>query len=80
MTDIPERLIELELAAEVERARLAGLCGEEYEDQRGRYCAGCEVLRVAIAEYAAATGQDVRVVERAVRQAARQAQEDPAVE
>lgn len=35
--EIPENLIEFERAAEMERACLAGLTGEEYDEQRQRW-------------------------------------------
>ncbi|GAB1336564.1 hypothetical protein ACE1SV_31540 [Streptomyces sp. E-15] len=80
MTDIPDELIRLEHTAEKERARLAGLTGTAYDEQRRRFCAASDAIRAAITARATATGTDPREVEQAVRQAVRQAQEDPAVE
>ncbi|MFJ4580840.1 hypothetical protein [Streptomyces echinatus] len=80
MTDIPDELIRLERIAEEERARLAGLTGDAYEEQRRRFCTASDAVRAAITAHAEATGADPREVERAVRQAVRQTQEDPAVE
>ncbi|MEU3522861.1 hypothetical protein AB0E62_03175 [Streptomyces sp. NPDC038707] len=80
MTDIPDELIRLERTAEEERARLAGLTGEAYDEQRRRFCAASDAVHEAIATRAEATGADRREVEQAVRRAVRQSQEDPAVE
>ncbi|GHH09983.1 hypothetical protein [Streptomyces rubradiris] len=80
MTDIPDELIRLERTAEVERARLAGLTGEAYDEQRRRFCAASDAVHEAITARAEATGTDPHEVEQAVRRALRQTQEDPAVE
>ncbi|MEU6669447.1 hypothetical protein [Streptomyces sp. NPDC046727] len=80
MTDIPDELIRLERSAEEERARLAGLTGDAYEEQRSRFCAASEAVRAAVTAHAEAAGADPHEVEQAVRRAVRQTQEDPAVE
>ncbi|MGW0998986.1 hypothetical protein [Streptomyces sp. NPDC002520] len=80
MADIPDSLIALERFAELERAKLAGLTGAEYEAQRGRWCAAYEAVQVAITAQAEATGEDRDEVHRALKDAMRYAQEDPTVE
>ncbi|WP_225824158.1 hypothetical protein [Streptomyces naphthomycinicus] len=80
MTDIPDELLKLERSTEEERARLAGLTGDEYEEQQRRWCAVAEALHAAITAHAEATGADPHELEGAVRLAVRQGQEDPAVE
>ncbi|WP_330455750.1 hypothetical protein OIB37_02030 [Streptomyces sp. NBC_00820] len=80
MTDIPDNLIALERSADIERARLAGLAGAEYDAQRNRWCTAYEAVQAAIASYAAATGENRDTLERAVKAAVMHAQEDPAVE
>ncbi|MGW1894751.1 hypothetical protein ACWCP6_31595 [Streptomyces sp. NPDC002004] len=79
---IPDELIMLEHSSEVERAKLAGLRGEELELQRRVWRAADEAFRVALAEYAALrdVGMSCEEAERMVRHAARCADEDPAVE
>ncbi|MFD7611649.1 hypothetical protein [Streptomyces sp. NPDC059828] len=82
MAAIPRELIRLERSSEVERARLAGLKGEEFEAQRQTWRTADEAFHAAVTEYAAR--KDVTMsreaVEREVRNAARRADEDPAVE
>ncbi|MFJ6542637.1 hypothetical protein ACIQMP_18610 [Streptomyces sp. NPDC091385] len=80
MADIPDSLIALERSAEIERARLAGLAGAEYDAQRQRWRAVYDAVQDAIASYATATGEDRERLEEAVRAAVRCSQEDPAVE
>jgi hypothetical protein len=65
VTDI-ERLIPLERAAETERAKLAGLVGDEYESQWKAWRAASETVQAAITEHAAESGEN------------RHAEEDPA--
>ncbi|MGZ3113569.1 hypothetical protein [Streptomyces sp. H62] len=76
--DIPEDLIVLERATEEQRARLAGLDGEEFDAQHRAWRAAAQAAQAAIADHAAVSGQSVEGVERAVRRAVRQAEEDPA--
>jgi hypothetical protein len=78
--DIPDKLIALERSAEIERAKLAGLTGAEYDAQRSRWCEAYEAVQAAITSQAAATGEDRDSLEQAVKAAVRRAQEDPAVE
>ncbi|MER5917613.1 hypothetical protein ABT124_46715 [Streptomyces sp. NPDC001982] len=80
MADIPDELIILERSAEEERAKLAGLKGEDYEAQSGRWCAASEKVQLAIAKHAAAAGVNRYELEQAVKAAVRHAQEDPAAE
>ncbi|MER5857214.1 hypothetical protein ACFV2Z_29470 [Streptomyces sp. NPDC059688] len=80
MADIPDELIALECTAEAARARLAGLTGDEYEAQVRRWRAAQDAVQAAIGAHAEATGAGRTDVERAVQQAVRCAQEDPAVE
>ncbi|MFI1760749.1 hypothetical protein ACH41H_01545 [Streptomyces sp. NPDC020800] len=78
MADVPENLVELERVAEQERARLAGLTGEEYEAQRRRWRTASEAVRAAIDSHAAETGIGRCELEQSVKQAVRYTEEDPA--
>jgi hypothetical protein len=60
VTDVPENLIELECAAELERARLAGLSGEEYDAQWRRWRAAPEAAQAAITAQAEESGGNLR--------------------
>jgi broad specificity phosphatase PhoE len=80
VADIPDSLIALERFAELERAKLAGLTGAEYDAQRGRWCAAYEAVQAAITAHADATGEDRDEVQQALKEAMRHAQEDPTVE
>ncbi|MGW2748726.1 hypothetical protein [Streptomyces sp. NPDC001450] len=82
VADIPEELIKLERSAEEERARLAGLDGEDFEAQRRRWRAAAEAFRAAVTDYAGRENADLSQyeVEREVKRAVRHSQEDPAVE
>lgn len=80
MADIPDELIKLERSAEEERAHLAGLTGDAYDEQWRRWRAASEAVQAAITAHAAATGAGRHEVEQAVKQAVRHSQEDPAVE
>ncbi|GAA3290374.1 hypothetical protein [Streptomyces cinereospinus] len=80
MAKVPDELIKLERSAEQERAKLAGLAGEEYDAQWRRCREAFEAVQAAVTAHAEATGTDRRDVERAVQQAVRHGQEDPAVE
>jgi uncharacterized protein YukE len=77
VTDI-ERLIPLERAAETERAKLAGLIGDEYEEQWRAWRAASEAVQAAITAHATETGENRYEVEQAVKAAVRHAEEDPA--
>ncbi|MFE3657527.1 hypothetical protein [Streptomyces sp. NPDC059165] len=82
MAGIPDELIRLERAAEVERAKLAGLKEEEFEAQRQVWRVADDAFHTAVAQYAAR--RDVAMsredIEREVRNATRRADGDPAVE
>ncbi|MFJ9821330.1 hypothetical protein ACIRU3_39950 [Streptomyces sp. NPDC101151] len=78
MADIPEFLIELERAAETERARLAGLAAEEYDEQWRRWRTASETVQAAITAHAEETGGSRYELEQAVKRAVRHTEEDPA--
>lgn len=77
MADIPDELIKLEHSVEEERAKCAGLAGEEYEAQCRRWREAAMAAQAAITKYAQATEQDHYEVEQAVKKAVRRAEEDP---
>ncbi|MEU3507645.1 hypothetical protein ABZ733_06915 [Streptomyces longwoodensis] len=76
--DIPDDLIALERAAEEQRARLAGLEGEEYDAQRRAWREAATTAQAAITDHAAAVGAPRYDVEMAVKRAVRHAEQDPA--
>ncbi|MEU1404983.1 hypothetical protein ABZ471_21925 [Streptomyces sp. NPDC005728] len=78
MADIPASLIELERAAELERARLAGLTGAEYEAQWRRWREASEAVQAAITAHAEEAGLSRYELEQAVKESVRRAEEDPA--
>ncbi|MFB7330957.1 hypothetical protein [Streptomyces adustus] len=82
MADVPDDLIRLECAAETQRAKLAGLSGDEYEAQWRVWRTAAEEFQAAATAYA--NRDDVTMsryeVEQAAKKAVRHAQEDPAVE
>ncbi|MER5918325.1 hypothetical protein ABT124_50965 [Streptomyces sp. NPDC001982] len=80
MADIPDELITLERSSEVERAKLAGLGGEECEAQRARWRTAAGAFQAAVTEYAARedVGMSRYEVEQAVKKAVRHGEEDPA--
>lgn len=78
MADIPDELIKLEHSVEEERAKCAGLAGEEYEAQCRRWREASKAAQAAITKYAQTAGQDHYEVEQAVKKAVRRAEEDPA--
>ncbi|MEU9476107.1 hypothetical protein [Streptomyces sp. NPDC048191] len=80
MAQVPDELIKLERIAEEERAKLAGLAGEEYAAQLGRWRAASEAVQAALSSHAATTGADQHELEQAVKSAVQHSQEDPAVE
>jgi membrane-bound ClpP family serine protease len=77
VTDI-ERLIPLERATEEARARLAGLIGDEYDEQWRAWFKASEAVQAAITEHATESGRNRYEVEQAVKAAVRHAEEDPA--
>ncbi|MGW2650212.1 hypothetical protein ACWC2T_36255 [Streptomyces sp. NPDC001393] len=80
MGEVPDELIRLERTAEEERAKLAGLTGDEYDAQLRRWREASDAVRAAVIAHAAATGSSPHDVEHAVQKAVRCSQEDPAVE
>ncbi|MFD8388664.1 hypothetical protein ACFV2N_05485 [Streptomyces sp. NPDC059680] len=80
MAEVPDELIKLERTAEEERAKLAGLTGDEYDAQLHRWREASDAVQAAITTHAAATGSSPHEVEQAVQKAVRCSQEDPAVE
>nr|WP_237518189.1 hypothetical protein [Streptomyces sp. SID4982] len=59
---------------------MAGLTGSEYDAQRRRWRTAYDAVCAAIADRSAETGEDRCALERAVQEAMRHTQEDPAVE
>lgn len=80
MADIPDELIKLERSAEEERAKLAGLTGDDYDAQRRRWRKASEAAQAAITKHAEDSEANLYEVEEAVKKAVRQSQEDPIVE
>ncbi|MGX1907683.1 hypothetical protein ACWIID_02285 [Streptomyces phaeochromogenes] len=78
MADISDDLIKLERSAEEERAKCAGLAGEEYEEQWRSWRRASVEVQAAITEHAKATGQNRYEVEQAAKKSVRNAEEDPA--
>ncbi|MFF8431791.1 hypothetical protein ACF07Y_43055 [Streptomyces sp. NPDC016566] len=78
VTDIPESLIELERTAETERARLAGLSGEDYDAQWRRWREAAEASQAAITAHAEEAEVNRYELEQSVKKAVRHAEEDPA--
>ncbi|MGW0131916.1 hypothetical protein [Streptomyces sp. NPDC003299] len=76
--EIPDDLIALEHAAEEQRAKMAGLDGEEYELQRRAWREAAAAAQAAITDHAAAASLSRYDVEMAVKKAVRHADEDPA--
>lgn len=80
VADDMDRLITLERSSETERAKLAGLAGEEYDAQWERWRGAAEAFQAAVTEYAGR--EDVKQsryeVEQAAKKAVRHASEDPA--
>ncbi|MEU8968123.1 hypothetical protein AB0D11_02410 [Streptomyces monashensis] len=75
--DIPDELVQLERSAEDERAKLAGLVGDEYDAQWRRWREAAMKAQAAVTAHAAAEGIARYEVEMAVKKAVRH-QEDPA--
>ncbi|MFD4631226.1 hypothetical protein ACFVYR_18500 [Streptomyces sp. NPDC058284] len=77
MADITDDLIKLERSAEKERARPAGLDGEEYAAQWRRWGDAAERFQAAVTAHAEATGQPRHLIEMAAKRAVRHADKDP---
>ncbi|MGW7791412.1 hypothetical protein [Streptomyces tricolor] len=78
MADIPDELVRLERSAEAERAKLAGLCGAEYDAQWQAWRRAAEAFQAAVTEQSAREGMSRYELEQAVKRAVRRAEEDPA--
>ncbi|GGV53539.1 hypothetical protein [Streptomyces spectabilis] len=78
MADISDDLIMMERSAEEERAKLAGLDGEEHAAQWRRWYDASVTFQAAVTAYARETGQARHEVEQAVKKAVRHADEDSA--
>jgi uncharacterized protein YukE len=78
MADIPDELVRLERSAEAERAKLAGLCGEEYDAQWQAWRRAAETFQAAVTEQSAREGMSRHDMEQAVKKAVRRTEEDPA--
>ncbi|WEP00688.1 hypothetical protein A6P39_044045 (plasmid) [Streptomyces sp. FXJ1.172] len=70
--------IKLERSAEEERAKLAGLVGQEYNLQWARWLKASEAAQGAVTAHAEASGENRYELEQAVKRAVRHATEDPA--
>lgn len=70
-------LVALERQAEEERARLAGLTGDEYAAQWVTWREASEAAQAAITEHAVAENASRVDVEMAVKRAVRHTDEDP---
>ncbi|MEV7817117.1 hypothetical protein AB0P05_41620 [Streptomyces flaveolus] len=80
MAQVPDELIKLERSAEEERAKLAGLTGDDYDAQWRRWRQAADKVQAAVTAHAEASGASRYELEQAVKKAVRHAQEDPAVE
>ncbi|MGW2491451.1 hypothetical protein ACWCV9_30120 [Streptomyces sp. NPDC001606] len=80
VAEVPDELIRLERLAEEERAKLAGLTGDDYDAQLRRWREASDRVQEAITSYAEATEVGRGQLEQAVRKALQRTQEDPAVE
>lgn len=76
--EIPDQLITLERAAETERAKLAGLTGDEFEMQWQRWLEAAVAVQAAITEHAKAADVNRYELEMAVKKAVRHSDQDPA--
>ncbi|MFB7778146.1 hypothetical protein [Streptomyces bauhiniae] len=75
MADIPGDLIDLERRAEEERANLAGLDGEAYDERWRRWREASAAVHAAVADYVAR--EDVELTRLAVEQAVKKAARHP---
>ncbi|MEU6845633.1 hypothetical protein ABZ930_27545 [Streptomyces sp. NPDC046716] len=69
--ELPEELIELQRAADIEGRKIEHLDGGEREQQRSVWFDAAARVQEAVTEYAAAEGLSRFEVEKALRQAAR---------
>ncbi|MCC5481239.1 hypothetical protein [Streptomyces barringtoniae] len=78
MAEAPDELINLERSAEEERAKLAGLAGDEYDAQWRRWREASQAVQAAITAHAEATEASRYEIEQAVKRAVRHTEKDPA--
>ncbi|WP_320784162.1 hypothetical protein [Streptomyces sp. CRN 30] len=76
--EIPDDLIALERAAEEARARLAGLDGDAFDQQRAVWREAAAKVQAAIVTHAGEKGVSRYELEMAVKRAVRSQEEDPA--
>ncbi|MEU8723506.1 hypothetical protein [Streptomyces antimycoticus] len=69
--DIPDRLIELQTAADAEHAKLRGLDGDEHAAQWKRWRDAAVESQAAVTEHAQETGTPRNQIEAAVKRAVR---------
>ncbi|MEU1800918.1 hypothetical protein [Streptomyces sp. NPDC019937] len=69
--DIPDRLIELQTAADAERAKLTGLADTEHEAQWKRWFEAASASQAAVTEHAREAGLSRAELEAAVKKAVR---------
>ncbi|MFF4479438.1 hypothetical protein ACFY1A_20800 [Streptomyces sp. NPDC001520] len=69
--EIPDRLIELQTAADAERDKLTGLDGQERADQWQRWFEAAATIQAAVTEHAQQTGTPRGQIEAAVKKAVR---------
>ncbi|MFI1795386.1 hypothetical protein ACH40D_44560 [Streptomyces olivaceoviridis] len=77
MPEAPDELIKLERSAEEERAKLAGLAGDEYDAQWRRWREASKEVQAAVTAHAEASGASRYELEQAVKKAVRHAHDDP---
>ncbi|MEW2290511.1 hypothetical protein [Streptomyces sp. NPDC047841] len=80
MAEVPDELIKLERSAEEERAKLAGLTGNDYDAQWRRWRKASEKVQAAVTAHAEATESNRHEAEQAVKKAVRHARDDPQAE
>ncbi len=80
MAEVPDELIKLEQSAEEERAKLAGLTGDDYDAQWRRWREASEKAQAAVTAHAEATESNRYELEQAVKKAMRHAHDDPPAE
>ncbi|MFI0233791.1 hypothetical protein [Streptomyces sp. NPDC017086] len=69
--EIPDELINAERSAELERARLAGLTGDDHEAQLRRWREASATVQAAITKHAATDQTSRYELEQAVKKAVR---------
>ncbi|MGW3428867.1 hypothetical protein ACWDHW_13065 [Streptomyces melanosporofaciens] len=74
--EIPDRLIELQTAADAEHAKLTGLDGAERETQWKRWFEAAAVSQAAVTEHAQQMGTPRGQIEAAVKKAVRHPSDD----